>query len=71
MKFQTIPRTGLNASRICFGVMRFNMVTRGEADFELYRQFREAGGNLFDTAAWAPAKHASGRACAASATGQT
>ena len=58
MKLRAIPRTDLKASQICFGVMRFNMVTRGEADFELYRQFREAGGNFFDTAhsyrAWAP-----------------
>jgi aryl-alcohol dehydrogenase-like predicted oxidoreductase len=58
MKIHPLPGTDLAVSRICFGVMRFNMVTRGDADFELYRQFREAGGNFFDTAhsyqAWAP-----------------
>lgn len=57
MKLRSLPKTDLQVSPICFGVMRFNMVTRGEADFELYRRFREMGGNLFDTAhsyrAWA------------------
>lgn len=50
MDLRTIPGTDLKVSTLCYGVMRFNMRTRGEADFELYRHFREAGGNFFDTA---------------------
>ena len=47
---RSLPNTDLKVSAFCYGVMRFNIKTRGEADFELYRQFREAGGNFFDTA---------------------
>jgi aryl-alcohol dehydrogenase-like predicted oxidoreductase len=48
----------MSVSALCYGVMRFNQRTRGDADFALYEQFRSAGGNFFDTAhayaAWLP-----------------
>jgi aryl-alcohol dehydrogenase-like predicted oxidoreductase len=55
---ETIANSDLMVSPLCYGVMRFNLQTRGEADFERYRQYRDAGGNFFDTAhvyaAWLP-----------------
>lgn len=50
MQQHVIPDTDLKVSTFCYGVMRFNLHTRGEADFDLYRQYRAAGGNFFDTA---------------------
>ena len=45
-----IPNTDLDVSRLCYGVMQFNAKVRGPEMHELYRRFREAGGNFFDTA---------------------
>ena len=50
MAVRGIPGTNLRVSSICYGVMRFNLSTRGEADFDLYQQYRACGGNFFDTA---------------------
>ena len=50
MKHLTIPGTDLNVSWLCYGVMQFNARVRGEEMHELYRIFRRAGGNFFDTA---------------------
>jgi aryl-alcohol dehydrogenase-like predicted oxidoreductase len=45
-----IPNTNLDVSGLCYGVMQFNARVRGADMHELYRCFREAGGNFFDTA---------------------
>src|SRR5579859_1259363 len=47
---QILPRTDLSVSGFCCGVMHVATVARGHEMLELYRQFREAGGNFFDTA---------------------
>jgi aryl-alcohol dehydrogenase-like predicted oxidoreductase len=58
MSREAIAHSDLMVSPLCYGVMRFNLQTRGEADFERYRQYRDAGGNFFDTAhvyaSWLP-----------------
>jgi aryl-alcohol dehydrogenase-like predicted oxidoreductase len=58
MKRRTIPRTDLNVSMLCYGVMRFGARVHGADMFELYRAYCEAGGNFFDTAhcyaCWVP-----------------
>lgn len=45
-----IPGTDLAASPLCYGVMQFNARVRGAEMRELYRIYRAAGGNFFDTA---------------------
>ncbi len=50
MTMQKIPNTDLSVSGFCYGVMRFGTTARGGDMLDLYRQFRAAGGNFFDTA---------------------
>jgi aryl-alcohol dehydrogenase-like predicted oxidoreductase len=50
MKRHAIPNTDLSVSSLCYGVMRFGARVRGDAMYELYRVYCEAGGNFFDTA---------------------
>ena len=45
-----IPGTDLDVSGLCYGVMQFNARVRGAEMRELYRLYRAAGGNFFDTA---------------------
>jgi aryl-alcohol dehydrogenase-like predicted oxidoreductase len=50
MNMRTLSGSDLSVSAFCYGVMHFGTVARGADVFALYRQFREAGGNFFDTA---------------------
>src|SRR5579875_1543001 len=45
-----IPHTDLSVSAFCYGVMHFGTRARGRDALALYRLYREAGGNFFDTA---------------------
>ena len=50
MTRQTLPTTDLSVSAFCYGVMHFGTIARGSEMLALYRAFRDAGGNFFDTA---------------------
>jgi len=50
MTRHTLPNTDLAVSAFCYGVMHFGTIARGPEMLDLYGEFREAGGNFFDTA---------------------
>ena len=50
MKFNTIGKTGIHVSNLCFGTMSFGGNADEETSIAMYKQCREAGGNFFDTA---------------------
>ena len=54
MQYKMLGNSGLKVSELCLGTMTFGTdFGWGAADdvcFELYRKFRDAGGNFLDTA---------------------
>src|ERR1043166_5285513 len=50
MKSHSIDGTDLKVSSLCLGGGSLGTVIRGADMYRLYDQFREAGGNFFDTA---------------------
>jgi aryl-alcohol dehydrogenase-like predicted oxidoreductase len=53
MNYQLLGRSGLRVSELCLGTMTFGAKQWGTSEEEagpIYRAFRDAGGNFFDTA---------------------
>ncbi|KGR75097.1 aldo/keto reductase [Ureibacillus sinduriensis] len=50
MEFNTVGKTGIHVSNLCFGTMSFGGIADEETSIAMYKQCREAGLNFFDTA---------------------
>ncbi|WP_163536252.1 aldo/keto reductase [Gracilibacillus sp. YIM 98692] len=50
MEYQTIGRTGIKVSNLCFGTMSFGGIADEETSFAMFNRCREMGINFFDCA---------------------